>query len=277
MNGGWDLKKLEGKTIAILGSRKLEEMSTIIRNLGGEPYIRPAQGTVYLDHSQLKDDIYGLLDNQFEWGIFTTGIGIDTLYKAACELGEGEAFIAALKNMKIAARGYKTVNMLKKLGLTPVVRDDDGSTKGLVRMMKEHPLKGCKVALQLHGDPAPLLIEWLDGEQTHYKEILPYIHTPPETEVMEQLLSELLGDKVDAAFFTSTPQVRHLIAYAEEKGCLDDLIQAFQGRVIALAVGKVTAQALREAGIERVIFPENERMGSAIVELGNYYHSKKDI
>ena len=272
-----DLKKLEGKTIAILGSRKLEEMSTIIRNLGGEPHIRPAQGTVYLDHSQLKDDIYGLLDNQFEWGIFTTGIGIDTLYKAASELGEGEAFIAALKNMKIAARGYKTVNMLKKLGLTAVVRDDDGSTKGLVRMMKEYPLKGCKVALQLHGDPAPLLIEWLDEEQAHYKEILPYIHTPPETEVMEQLLSELLGDKVDAAFFTSTPQVRHLIAYAEEKGCLDDLMQAFEGRVIALAVGKVTAQALREAGIERVIFPENERMGSAIVELGNYYHSKKDI
>ncbi len=271
------MKKLEGKSVAILGSRKLEEMSTIIRNLGGEPHIRPAQGTVYLDHSQLKEDIFSLLDNQFEWGIFTTGIGVDTLYKAACELGEGEAFIKALGDLKIAARGYKTVNMLKKLGLIPVVRDDDGSTMGLVRMMKEHSLHKSKVALQLHGDPAPLLIEWLEGEQADYKEILPYIHTPPEPEVMEQLLSELLEGKHDAAFFTSTPQVRHLIGFAREKGRWDELKHAFESEVIALAVGKVTAQALREAGVERVIFPQNERMGSAIVELGNYYHSKKDI
>ena len=252
-------------------------MSTIIRNLGGEPHIRPAQGTVYLDHSQLKDDIVQLLDDQFEWGIFTTGIGVDTLYKAACELGEGEAFISALGRMKIAARGYKTANMLKKLGLIPVVRDDDGSTKGLVRMMEEHSLKGCKVALQLHGDPAPLLIEWLDREQADYKEILPYVHTPPEREVMEQLLRELLAGKYDAAFFTSTPQVRHLMGFAQEKRVWNDIKQAFDSHVIALAVGKVTAQALQEAGIERVIFPKNERMGSAIVELGNYYHSKKDI
>ena len=271
------MKKLEGKSIAILGSRKLEEMSMIIRNLGGEPHIRPAQGTVYLDHSQLKDDIADLLDNQFEWGIFTTGVGVDTLFKAACELGEEDAFIQALERMNIAARGYKTVNRLKKLGLSPVVRDDDGSTKGLVRMMEEHSLKGCKVALQLHGDPAPLLIEWLDGKEAHYKEILPYIHTPPETEVMEELLSELLCGKHDSAFFTSTPQVRHLMEFAEKKGILEDIKRVFETEVIALAVGKVTAQALREAGIERVIYPANERMGSAIVELGNYYHTKKDI
>ena len=271
------MKKLEGKSIAILGSRKLEEMSTIIRNLGGEPHIRPAQGTVYLDQSQLKDDIRRILDNRFDWGIFTTGIGLDTLYKAACDLEEGEAFIAALGKMNIAARGYKTVNRLKKLGLSPVIRDDDGSTAGLVRMMKEQSLKGCKVALQLHGDPAPLLIDWLEKEQAQYKEILPYIHTPPQPEVMEQLLDELLYGKHDSAFFTSTPQVRHLIGFAEKKGILEEIKRVFETEVIALAVGKVTAQALREAGIERVIYPRNERMGSAIVELGNYYHTKKDI
>ena len=271
------MKKLKGKRIAVLASRKVEEMSAIIRNFGGEPVVRPAQGTVYLDHSQLKDDIVRLLNHQYEWVIFTTGIGVDTLYKAACELEQGNAFIEVLGKMNIAARGYKTVNMLKKLGLRPIVRDDDGSTKGLVRMMEEHSLEGCRAALQLHGDPAPLLIEWLEKEKAQYKEILPYLHTPPETDVMEQLLGELLQDVYDAAFFTSTPQVRHLMMYADEKGRGEELRKAFESKVLALAVGKVTAQALHEAGIERVVFPQNERMGSAIVELGNYYHSKKDI
>ncbi|MBT2690348.1 uroporphyrinogen-III synthase [Bacillus sp. ISL-47] len=265
------MKKLEGKRIALLGSRKIEEISKIVENLGGIAVSRPAQGTSLRVDTKLKDHIQRITAGKFDWIIFTTGIGVETLYNTALEMGMGEEFIGTLHNTRIAARGYKTVNLLKKLGLSPEVRDDDGSTAGLVRSLAAYSFEKSNVALQLHGDPAPKLIQWLDEQHAQYEEILPYIHNPPETEVMERLLSELLEGKLEAAVFTSTPQVRHLIQFARKQDAENVLKRAFSDKVIALAVGKVTAQALYDEGINRVIFPKVERMGSAIVELANYY------
>ncbi|WP_077211277.1 uroporphyrinogen-III synthase [Bacillus dakarensis] len=268
------MKKLEGKVIALLGSRKIDEMSKLVENQGGVPLSRPAQGTAILDDSKLKEDLYLLVEGKFEWVIFTTGIGIETLLNAAEKNNMKEEFLRSLKGMKIAARGYKTVNMLKKLELIPLVRDDDGSTAGLVRELSAHSLEKSRVALQLHGDPAPRLREWLEEQHAEYKEILPYIHIAPEKDVLEKLLSEILNGDVDAVVFTSTPQVRNLVNFSAERNLERELKEKFEDEVVALSVGKVTAQALREEGINKVVFPQLERMGSAIVELANYYHQK---
>ncbi len=265
------MKRLNGKTIALAGQRKSEELSKLVENLGGQALIRPAQGTVFLDDTNVEKEIHALIDGNYEWLIFTTGLGTDKLYQTAANMGLGEQFLQALTNAKIAARGYKTVNVLKKMGLTPDVRDDDGSTAGLVRELRGHSLKGCRVALQLHGDPAPLLIDFLEEQQAEYREILPYKHIPPKPEVMEQLVREILAGKIDAVNFTSTPQARFLMSYAKEHGLEKELLEAFSTNVMAVSVGKVTAQALREVGITRMVVPEEERMGSAIIALVNYY------
>ncbi|MNG22492.1 bifunctional uroporphyrinogen-III synthetase/response regulator domain protein [compost metagenome] len=52
---------------------------------------------------------------------------------------------------------------------------------------------------------------------------------------------------------------------------LKQVLEAFSGPVLAAAVGKVTAEALFEEGIERVLYPEEERMGSMVVALSRYY------
>lgn len=271
------MKKLEGKRIAIVASRKVEEQSTIVKNLGGEPVLRPAQGTVFLsDTADIEAGITKVMEGYFDWVILTTGVGLETLVKISREMGAEAAFLAALRNVKIAARGYKTVNMLKKLDLTAEVRDTDGSTAGLVQALAAHDLKNARVALQLHGDPAPLLVEWLQKQEAAFHEILPYKHIPPETEVLEQLLQDILEGQVDAVSFTSTPQARFLFAYAKEQGVKDLLVAAFETNVIALSVGKVTAQALREEGVARIVIPENERMGSALMTLAKYYDEHRN-
>lgn len=271
------MSKLNGRTIALLGARKMEELSKIVHNLGGHPLVRSAQGTVYLDDTHLEEDVTRLIEGEFDWIILTTGVGTDLLYKAAVRMEAGARFIEALKKMKIAVRGYKTKNLLKKLGLEPAVSDDDGSMAGLVRNLEGQLFGDEKVALQLHGDPAPLLMNWLDEKQVEYKEILPYEHIAPETETMHVLISEILDGKIDAVMFTSAPQPRNLMRFAREQGVENDIINCFKSDVIALAVGKVTAQVISEEGIDRVIYPEDQRMGSAMVELVKFYqgHSVK--
>ncbi|MFJ7753481.1 uroporphyrinogen-III synthase [Peribacillus muralis] len=266
------MSKLDGRTIALLGSRKTEELSKIVHNLGGIPLVRPAQGTVFLDDSHLEEDVKSLLAGAFDWIILTTGVGTELLYKTAMKLEAGDQFIAALQSMNIAARGYKTVNMLKKLGLKPLIRDDDGSTAGLVRNLEGNLYGDVKVALQLHGDPAPILMNWLDEQKVEHKEILPYEHISPEKETMQLLVGEILEGTIDSVVFTSAPQPRNLMKFVREQGVEDEIIEQFKSKVIALAVGKVTAQVIIDEGIERVIYPEDQRMGSAMVELVKFYH-----
>jgi len=269
--------KLQGKNIAIIASRKVEEQSTIVKNLGGNPVLRPAQGTVFLsDTANIKAEITRVIEGYFDWIIFTTGMGLEKLVDISREMGEESNFLDALKKTKIAARGYKTVNMLKKLNLLAEVRDTDGSTAGLVQALSTHDLQNARVALQLHGDPAPLLVQWLKEQQAIFREILPYKHTPPKTEVLEQLVREITEQQIDAVSFTSTPQVRFLFMYAKEHGMVDSLLHSFATNVVALSVGKVTAQALREEGVTRIVIPKIERMGSALMTLAQYYDSNSE-
>ncbi|MNC75350.1 bifunctional uroporphyrinogen-III synthetase/response regulator domain protein [compost metagenome] len=48
------------------------------------------------------------------------------------------------------------------------------------------------------------------------------------------------------------------------------MVQAFGHEVLAVSVGKITSQSLIEEGIQRIVMPEHERMGSMFVELGRY-------
>ncbi|MCM3091577.1 MULTISPECIES: uroporphyrinogen-III synthase [unclassified Cytobacillus] len=269
------MKKLAGKKIALLGSRKIDEISKLVQNQGGVAVSRPAQGTALLKDDKLKDHVEMLIEGSFDWVIFTTGIGVETIYQTSFDMNRSDALISSLQKTKIAARGYKTANSLKRLEILPAVRDDDGSMAGLMRELSAYPLKGSKVALQLHGDPAPQLKQWLEENQADYEDILPYIHIPPEEKVMSQLLSELLDGELDSVFFTSTPQVRNLFSFARERNAKEQLKVCFSGRTVALSVGKVTAQALFEEGISRVIFPEVERIGSSVIELARYFSSEE--
>lgn len=142
---------LDDKCIALLGTRKVDEQMNIIKQLGGSAVHRPAQGTVFFDSSFIGSEIKEIINGKFQWIIFTTGIGIDKLFEVAKEMDYEENLQQALSTMKIAVRGYKGANSLKKRGLFPIVRDDDGSIAGLIRAFASHNLKNQSVAVQLYG------------------------------------------------------------------------------------------------------------------------------
>ncbi|XEC95280.1 uroporphyrinogen-III synthase [Paenibacillus tarimensis] len=265
------MSRLEGKTIAVTGPRKAEEMSKMIGKFGGTAAIRPAQGTVFLDDTHIEKQLTDLIGRPADWMVLTTGVGTEALLQTAEKLGLSEQFMSALQTMKLAARGYKTVNVLRKLGLTPVVRDNDGTTAGLLKEMESYDLGGCRVALQLYGDPAPRVTAELEARGAICEELLPYRHIPPEGNVVETLVGEIVAGKVDAVAFTSTVQVRYVMDCAARLNRRSEVQEAFASGVLAAAVGKVTAEALHEEGIERVLFPEEERMGSLVVAMSRFF------
>ncbi|MFB9326867.1 uroporphyrinogen-III synthase [Paenibacillus aurantiacus] len=265
------MSKLDGVTIAVTGPRKADEISRMIEKFGGRAVIRPTQGTVFLDDTRIEGQLERLIDQPPDWLILTTGVGTEALLQAAEGLGKRDAFVGMLGRTRIAARGYKTVNVLRKLGLAPLVKDDDGTTAGLLRGMEPYDLTGASVALQLYGDPAPKIIGQLIERGANCEEILPYRHIPPEGDGVQAFIEEIISGGVDAVAATSTPQVRYLMQKAGELGRLEAVKAAFEGPVLAVAVGKVTAEAFVEEGILRVLYPEEERMGSMVVAMSKHF------
>ncbi|RXT02851.1 uroporphyrinogen-III synthase [Ammoniphilus sp. CFH 90114] len=266
-------KGLEGKRVVIAGSRKTEEMSTLIEKQGGVPLVRSLQGTVFLADQAVEPDLRRLMDEGADWVILTTGIGTEVLIHIAENMGEKERFLSVLQGAKMAARGYKTYSVLKKLDISPTAKDDDGTTQGLIRALEPFDFAGQRVVVQLHGDPAPRLIQFLEERGGKVSELLPYQHVAPEKETVEQFCRELTAGELDAVCFTAAIQVRFLFQYARENGLRESVLDAFENKVLAVAVGKICAEALREVGVTRILAPENERMGAMIIELAQYYEA----
>lgn len=270
-------KGLTGKRIAIGGSRKIEEISLLIQKQGGTPVVRPLQGTVLLAEEELNPDLQKFVHEGADWVIFTTGIGIETLLNLARNLNVEQEFLTIIQHANVATRGYKTFSTFKKLGIIPLASDDDGTNRSLIRSLDNFDFSNKKVMVQLHGEDAPTLIKFLEDRGASVLKILPYKHIPPENEILEKLCIELLNNELDAVCFTTAIQVRSLFDFVRKKGYLKDILEVFKKDTIAVAVGKVTAEALIEQNVDRYLSPKHERMGAMIIELSQFYKKTLEV
>ncbi|WP_042456923.1 uroporphyrinogen-III synthase [Neobacillus dielmonensis] len=264
-------KGLTGKRVAICGSRKIEELTILIEKQGGIALSRPLQGTVFLSEEEVKPDLIQFIQHGADWIIFTTGIGIETLQKIASNLGIEQEFISKIRAANVASRGYKTLAALKRLTVVPAAVAEDGTTKDLIQALESFDFHGNSVTIQLHGETAPLLTSFFEDRGANVHKLLPYQHLAPDPAVVALLCKELINQECDAVCFTTAVQVRSLFDFAREHDLYSTILECFANNSLAVAVGKVTAEALREEGVERVITPENERMGAMVVELSRHY------
>lgn len=262
---------LAGKKVVLTGTRRLEEISSLVCSKGGIPLVRSTQGQVYGTEKELEPYIHRLVEGEYDWVILTTGAGTETILKVAEAMGLREELIAALGRTKIAVRGYKTYNVVKTLGLSAFIRDEDGTTMNLLNTLSSYDIKGKRIAIQLYGEPIPELNEFLEKEKVQFDELYPYRYLSPNPDVLAALVKEILEGEVHGVVFTSAVQVRNLFHYGREKGLYEQLVKAFNEQVIVGAVGKVTAETLKEAGVIRMVKPERERMGALIIALDRYF------
>lgn len=260
--------KLCGMRVALCGPRRAEDLALILHKQGATALFRPTVQTVPAEAPVLEAQLCKFAQEGADWVIFTTGVGLEELYKQAGALGLWEAVYAQLKCSKIALRGYKAERALKQHGLEAVVEDEDGTVEGLIQALRAHPLAGQRVFLQLYGQPAPRLVRFLREQGAQLEELLPYRHICAPEADLTRLLEEILTHQVDAVVFTSVPQVEYLLGHARRRGRLDVLKEAFE-EVWALAIGRVTAKPLQEAGI-RMWHPQTERIGALVTEFAAF-------
>ena len=139
----------------------------------------------------------------------------------------------------------------------------------LDHLLANFTLAGCRVAVQLHGEPLPDLVQTLRATGADVIEVPVYRWVPPDDEQpLRRLIEATAAGTLDSVAFTSAPAATNFLRTADALGLADEVKGALNGRVLAACVGSVTAGPLIRAGIP-VSQPERARLGALIREIAD--------
>jgi uroporphyrinogen-III synthase len=254
-----EAQTLLGKTIAVPETRELDLFAALLERRGAVVLRCPL---VAICDAKDPEPVLTFMRRFAEGAcddlILLTGEGLRRL--VSCLEQHQPAlmpqFLTQLAKVRKITRGPKPARALRELGLKPDIAAEVPTTAGVIAVLEPlaYSLDGRSVGVQLYGDEPNLpLIEFLHRCGAGVITVAPYSYadSTADSAVLE-LLARIERGGVDAIAFTSTPQVRRLLAVGGEAR----VAQALQRTHVA-AVGPVVAAALAEHGISVQSMPQD--------------------
>ncbi len=274
----------EGIRVLSLESRRAAETAKLIRTYGGEPLTAPAMREIPMNSDgPVIEFAEALIAGAFDLVIFTTGVGVRTLIKTVSEHMDREQFLAALRTVKIAARGPKSSTALREFGIPiTVIAPEPFTWRVLVQAMEEKlgtALTGMNIAVQEYGTSNPELLTALAEKSVSITRLLVYQWAlPEETQPLREAVIALAHGHVDIVLFMNAGQVAHLFLMAEGMGYTDALYEGFRSTVIG-SIGPSTTEGLSMYRLTPDFEPSQAKMGFLIKEIAenanNLLHQKR--
>ncbi|GAA4689882.1 uroporphyrinogen-III synthase [Pseudonocardia yuanmonensis] len=259
---------LAGFTVGVTAARRAEELGTMLERRGACVQHGPALRIVPLaDDAELEARTRDLIERPPDVTVATTGIGFRGWIEAADGWGMGEDLLAALSHGELLARGPKARGQIRASGLTEVWSPPSESSAEVLDHLLEEGVDGRRIAVQLHGEPLPDVVEALEMAGAEVVEVPVYRWVPPaDLAPMDRLTDLVLAGGVDMLTFTSAPAAASLLARAAERGLREELVAALRGPVLVVCVGPVTAAPLEAVDVP-TLQPQRSRLGAMVRAL----------
>ncbi|MFF3322009.1 uroporphyrinogen-III synthase [Streptomyces sp. NPDC002889] len=260
---------LAGFTVGVTAARRADELGALLRRRGAAVQHAPALRIVPLaDDAELLAATKELIDHAPDVVVATTAIGFRGWVEAADGWGFGEELLARLRGVELLARGPKVKGAIRAAGLTEEWSPASESMAEVLDRLLGQGVDGRRIALQLHGEPLPGFVEALRAGGADVVLVPVYRWMAPEDIApLDRLLDAALSRGLDAITFTSAPAAVSLLARAEHRGLLPQLLEALDHDVLAACVGPVTAVPLQASGVPTVS-PERFRLGPLVQLIG---------
>lgn len=262
------VEPLAGYTIGITAARRREEFAAALERRGATVVSAPAIKIVPLaDDRELWAATRRCLDAPLDIVIATTGIGFRGWVEAADAWGLGEQLGKAIGQAAVLARGPKARGAIRAAGLREAWSPESESSSEVLEYLIAGDLGGKRIAVQLHGEPLPDMVQTLRLAGAEVIEVPVYRWVLPEdTTLLHRLIQAVCEATVDAVAFTSAPAAASFLRAAREQGCGGGLRAALRGPVVPACVGPVTAGPFQREGIQ-VIQPGRARLGALVREI----------
>ncbi|MFG3102977.1 uroporphyrinogen-III synthase [Streptomyces sp. NPDC048182] len=259
---------LAGFTVGVTAARRADELGALLERRGAAVLHAPALRIVPLaDDAKLLAATEQLIGRAPDVVVATTAIGFRGWVEAAEGWGLGGALLERLGSVELLARGPKVKGAVRAAGLTERWSPASESMAEVLDRLLEEGVEGRRIAVQLHGEPLPGFVEALRAAGAEVVGVPVYRWLPPrDIGPVDRLLDAAVARGVDAVTFTSAPAAASLLARAEERGVLGELLGAFGHGLVAACVGPVTAVPLQAYGVETVQ-PVRFRLGPLVQVL----------
>ena len=259
---------LAGFTVGITAARRADELGAMLERRGAAVQHAPALRIVPLaDDTELLAATRELIARPPDITVATTGIGFRGWFDAASGWGLGDDLLRALSAGELIARGPKARGAIRASGLTDAWSPPSESSAEVLEYLLARGVEGLRIAVQLHGEPLPDVVEALDVAGPRSSRCRCTGGCRPSTSPPSTACSTpSSAGGIDVVAFTSAPAAASLLARAGERQMLDDLLRALRGPVLALCVGPVTAAPLEAADVPTVQ-PQRSRLGAMVRRL----------
>jgi uroporphyrinogen-III synthase len=256
----------DGLRVLSLESRRAEEMATLIRKQGGEPFVAPSMREVPLERHEEAFAFAGrLLRGEFDCVILLTGVGTRLLWKTLLSRHSEDELKRALQPLTVVVRGPKPSAVIRELGLVPDVQVPEPNTwRELLTVMQSRPEK--RLALQEYGESNTELI---DGLRALGKEVTPIRvygwELPEDTGPLRQAAAKLIAGEFDVILLTTSTQIVNLMKIAEEEGIAPQVLESLRSAFIG-SIGPTTSETLEDYGLKADFEPSHPKMGLLVNE-----------
>ena len=220
------------------------------------------------DDSELLAATRACLQEPLDIVVATTGIGFRGWVEAADTWGLADDLCSAIGRATVLARGPKARGAIRASGL----REDwspksESSSEVLDHLMTNFDVTGMRIAVQLHGEPLPDMVDTLRLAGADVIEVPVYRWVPPaDIEPLLRMIGNVASSAIDCVAFTSAPAAASFLHVADSQGCGEAIRDCLRRSVLAACVGPVTAGPLLREGIP-VIQPARGRLGALVREI----------
>ena len=247
---------LQGLKILVPESRELDLFAAMLEGEGAIALRCPLVRILPLHDTAEAARWIGLCrDGAFDELILLTGEGLRHLL--AISGSQQEAFIAALRRMRITVRGPKPTRALREIGLAPDVTAPAPTSEGVLETFGDADLTGRRIGVQLYpGQGGEKMVSALRRRGAEVFTVTPYRYaTEAETGLVAGFIQSLAAGEIDVIAFTASLQIERLMWVAKESGLEAELKKGLARTAIA-SIGPVMQDALQKYGLEAQIQPE---------------------
>lgn len=237
------------KRIAITRPKERSKAAKeFIENYGGEALIVPTLELKLENTDSLKELMsrFGELD----WLIFTSVSSIDSIFKFYPD------FVESLNpDCKIATIGTKTAEVAMNKGLHIDIIPKDYTAEGLIEEFEKFDLNNKIVGVPRTFSARTILPNSLKDMGAEvilaesYKSVI-----PDDKKDIENLIQEIIDEKIDGITFTSPLTVVNLFKTAKDDQ-KEELVEKLSSSTLTVAIGPITGKILDDYNVKH-IYPE---------------------
>ncbi len=271
--------QLAGQRIVVPESRQLDVLADLLERRGAAVMRLPLISIRDVaDPEPVNRWLHEFIDTPPDHFVILTGEGLRRLHGFASRLERAAGFERALAGVSKICRGPKPGKVLREFGMKPDLLGEEPTTEGIIRTLDTLSLDGRQVAVQLYGqEPNRRLMDFLADRGATGRPVAPYVYASDADE--KQVVNFIRGlgdDHVTAITFTSQPQYNRLETVARRHGLEQCLVEGLN-RIVVVAVGPLTGERLREAGIAVQVMPDSSWfMKPMVMALVRSLHGSPD-